>query len=292
MEDDGMPDIWFPHLGIELRNVPRVFLSIFGFDIYWYAVCIIAGVVAALKLAQWYAGKTGQKKEDYVDILLLGLVLAFIGLRIYYVVFTWTWAEFMENPLRVFNFREGGLAIYGGILGAFLAGYIMSRYKKIPFTTIFDTCAPSLPLGQAIGRWGNFFNREAFGGYTDNIFAMRLLPAQVNGEIPASLLVRAYTIEGVSYIQVHPTFFYESMWNFALMGLLIWYRPHKKFPGEVMLLYMLGYGIGRFFIEGMRVDQLIFFNTGLPASQLMSVAFVLFAVVMVAVGRVRARGEK
>jgi len=178
-----------------------------------------------------------------------------------------------------FDIRGGGLAIYGGILGALLAGYIISRRKKIPITTITDTAGPSLALGQAIGRIGNFFNREAFGGYTDNLFAMRIRVDQAMYTTP-ELVERVYTFQGVDYMQVHPTFLYESIFNFVLFAALVLYRPHRRFNGEMIFLYMLGYGAARFFIEGLRTDQLMLFGTGFPVSQVVSVLFVLFAAVM------------
>ncbi|MCL2708810.1 MAG: prolipoprotein diacylglyceryl transferase, partial [Defluviitaleaceae bacterium] len=204
----------------------------------------------------------------------------------YFVVFSWD--QYKSNPLMILSFREGGLAIYGGILGALLSGFIFSKYKKIPISTLFDTCAPSLLIGQIIGRFGNFFNREAFGGFTENPFAMRLLSHQASGVTPG-LLRNSVVERGAEYVQVHPTFLYEASWNFILMIALILYRPHKKFAGEVMLLYMLGYGAARFFIEGLRTDQLIFFETGIPASQITSVAFVLIALTWIIIGRLRAR---
>jgi len=241
-------------------------------------VIIVLGIAAAAGIAFWYAHKTGQKVSDYMDLLLLGLVLAFIGLRTYYIIFNWEHFR-GRSFFTFFNLREGGLAIYGGIIGALLAGFIISRYKKIPINTITDTAGPSLALGQAIGRIGNFFNREAFGGYTDGLFAMRLRVDQVRYTTP-DLMERVYEFGGVEYLQVHPAFLYESVFNFMLVAALVIYRPYKRFDGEMILLYMLGYGIARFFIEGLRTDQLIFFGTGLPASQIVSVLFVIFAAVM------------
>ncbi|MCL2528040.1 MAG: prolipoprotein diacylglyceryl transferase [Defluviitaleaceae bacterium] len=277
------PDIWFPNLNIWFRNVPRYVISIAGLEIYWYAIWIVLGITSAALLAFWYANKTGQKVSDYMDLLILGIVLAFIGLRLYYLVFNWGSYRGRNFFVVFFRFREGGLAIYGGIIGALLAGYIISRRKKIPIATITDTAGPSLALGQAIGRIGNFFNREAFGGYTDNIFAMRIRVDQAMYTTP-ELMERVYTFAGVDYIQVHPTFLYEAVFNFILVTALVLYRPHKRFAGEMIFLYMLGYGAARFFIEGLRTDQLIFWGTGLPASQIVSVLFVVVAGVMLFLG--------
>jgi len=272
------PDIWFPNLNIWFQNVPRYAINMGPVQIYWYAVMIVLGITCAALIAFWYAHKTGQKVSDYMDLLILGIVLAFIGLRVYYIIFNLD--HFRGRPFSsFFDIREGGLAIYGGIIGALLAGYIISRYKKIPITTITDTAGPSLALGQAIGRFGNFFNREAFGDYTDNLFAMRIRVDQAMYTTP-DLLERAYTFGGVSYMQVHPTFLYEAMFNFLLVAALVVYRPYKRFDGEMIFLYMLGYGAARFFIEGLRTDQLIFFGTGLAASQIVSVLFIIIAAAM------------
>ena len=272
------PDIWFPNLNIWFQNVPQHIISIGPFQIYWYALMIVLGITCAALLAFWYARKTGQKVSDYMDLLILGVVLAFIGLRTYYVIFNFD--QFRGGPVSaVFDIRQGGLAIYGGIIGALLAGYIISRVKKIPITTITDTAGPSLALGQAIGRFGNFFNREAFGGYTNGLFAMRIQVDQAMYTTP-ELLERVYTFGGVDYMQVHPTFFYEAVFCFLLVTALVVYRPYKRFDGEMIFLYMLGYGAARFFIEGLRTDQLIFFGTGLAASQIVSVLFVVIAAFM------------
>ena len=283
------PDIWFPNLGIYFENVPRVAFSVFGFDIYIYALCIVAGIAAAYFLAVWYAKRTKQKWEDYLDLLMLGVPMAVLGLRLYFMAFNWDMYRDRNFFLALVDIRGGGLAIYGGIIGAILAGVIMSIKKGIPFTTFADTCAPSLLIGQVIGRFGNFFNREAFGGYTNNLFAMRI-------QVDQALLPSADVLEtaglfahGVEYLQVHPTFLYEAFFNLLLMFALIIYRPHKKFNGEVLLLYMLGYGVIRFFVEALRTDQLMFMNTGIPASQLMSIVFVAVALFLIVAGRLRAK---
>jgi len=287
--DHIIPDIWFPNLGIYFERIPQILFSPFGFDIYWYAIFIVAGIAAAYFLAVWYAKRTRQKVDDYTDLLMLGVVMAVIGLRTYYLVFNWDLYRGQPFFRTIFNLRGGGLAIYGGIIGALLAGVVMSMVKKIPFTTFADTCAPSLLLGQVIGRFGNFFNREAFGGYTDNLFAMRIRLDQVHGSIPYDLRQTAITVQGIQYLQVHPTFLYEAFFNLLLMIFIIIYRPHKRFEGECILLYLLGYGVIRFFVEGLRTDQLMFFDTGWPASQLVSIVFAVFSLAAIVVGHVNAK---
>ena len=266
-----MPDIYFPNLGIALNNVNRVAISIFGFDIYWYAIFIILGILAGYGTALMEAKRTGQRQDDYNDLLVAGTISAVIGLRLFFVAFNWD--LYRHDPIRIITgFRDGGLAIFGGIIASIIVVYLFSKKRGLNFWTILDTCAPSFAIGQVIGRWGNFFNLEAFGGYTDNLFAMRLLRDQIRIYVPPELLTDAL------YIQVHPTFLYEAMWNLAVFILLTLYRPRKKFDGEVFWLYLLGYGLGRFFIEGLRVDQLLMGE--LPVSQLM--AAIIFTVAVVA----------
>jgi len=286
--DHIIPEIWFPNLGIYFERVPQHIFTIGNFSIYWYAVCIVLGIASAYALAAFTAKRSGQKPDDYTDILMLGVPMAFLGLRLYYMAFNWDLFRGQNFFVALIDIRGGGLAIYGGIIGAILAGVIMCAKKKISFRLVADTCAPSLLLGQVIGRFGNFFNREAFGGYTNNLFAMRIQEAQARGVIPQELLDNAILYRGMSYLQVHPTFLYEAGLNLILMIALILYRPYKKFDGEVMLMYFLGYGIIRFFVEGLRTDQLILWNTGLPVSQVVSVLFGVIALGLIVFGRLKA----
>ena len=298
--DNITPDIWFPNLGIFLENVPQFFVgndpdssliyfSGFPTNIYIYAVCIILGITTAALLAFWYAKKSGQKVEDYVDLLIVGVILAFIGLRTYFMVFNWDIYRGQNFFVAFFNIRGGGLAIYGGIIGAAVAAAIIGAKKNIPFSVMADTGAPSMLLGQAIGRWGNFFNREAFGGYTDSLFAMRIRVDQAHYITQELLDTAVVTAGGVDYFQVHPTFLYESVFNFLLMIGLIIYRPHKKFNGEIVLLYFLGYGIIRFLVEGLRTDQMIFMNTGLPLNRITAILFAITSAGLIIAGHMRTR---
>ncbi|MCL1884588.1 MAG: prolipoprotein diacylglyceryl transferase [Defluviitaleaceae bacterium] len=289
--DNITPDIWFPNLRVYFENVPRVLFSPFGFDIYIYAVLIVFGIILAYYLAIWWVKKSGQKVEDYNDLLLLGLPLALIGLRTYYLAFNWDNYS-GQNFFRVFfQIRDGGLAIYGGIISSAIAAAIISMRRNIPFSLMADTAAPSMLLGQVIGRFGNFFNREAFGGYTDNIFAMRIRVDQARGSatITDEMWENVVYIHGAEYFQVHPTFLYEAAFNLLLMLALILYRPHRKFDGEIVLLYFLGYGIIRFFVEGLRTDQMMFLNTSLPLNQLMAVLFAVISTALIIAGHMRVR---
>ncbi len=271
----NMPEIWFPHLGIEIKQLSRVIFQIFGYDIYWYGVIIGSGVLIALALAVQEAKRTQQNPENYVDIALFGVIFSVIGARLYYVIFSWKF--YVNEPLKIFALREGGLAIYGGIIAGIITVIVYTKIKNLNFWLVADTAAPSLLLGQIIGRWGNFFNREAFGGYTDNIFAMRYLKEQVHNIAP-SVLEKVVIVNGVEYIQVHPTFLYESMWNMGVFVLLFILKKKKKFDGEIFGLYLLGYACGRVWIEGLRTDQLKIAN--IAVSQLLSALLIVGAVVL------------
>lgn len=288
------PDIWFPNLNIYFQNVPQHLFSIFGVDIYLYAVAIVIGITAAFFMGIWYVKRSGQKVDDYIDLMLLGLPLAVIGLRVYYLAFNW--GSYRGQPLlRTFiDFRGGGLAIYGGIIGAALAAAIVGARKNIPFATMADTGAPSMLLGQVIGRWGNFFNREAFGGFTDGLFAMRLRADQVpmGRHVTQDILDNIQYHSDVAYYQVHPTFLYESFFNLLLMIALLIYRPRKKFNGEIVLLYFMGYGIIRFFVESLRTDQMMFLNTGIPLNRLVGAGFAIVSAILIVLGHIRARSER
>lgn len=269
-------DIAFPHLNIYLDNVPKTF-SVFGFPIAYYGLIIGIAVLFGVLLAVHEAKVTGQDPDLYWDFALYAIVFSIIGARVYYVVFSWD--NYKDDLLSIFNTRGGGLAIYGAVIAAFLTAFIYCRIKKVPFLRLCDTGVVGLILGQVIGRWGNFMNREAFGEYTDNLFAMRL-PIEAVRQHEITETMWAHVTEGVNYIQVHPTFLYESMWNLALLCLLLLYRKHKKFEGEIAILYFGGYGLGRCMIEGLRTDQLLLPHTSLAVSQILAGVLVVFAIVV------------
>ena len=212
-----------------------------------------------------------------------------IGARIYYVAFAWDY--YKDNLLSVFNIRQGGLAIYGGVLAGILTVYIMCRIKKISFLQFTDLAAPGLLVGQILGRWGNFFNREAFGQYTDGLFAMELPLNAIRSmdDVTQEMLAHARVVDGVSYIQVHPTFLYESLWNLAVLVFILLMTKHKKFHGEFFCFYLFFYGMGRFWIEGLRTDQLKMWITGFPVSQALAVVLMAISAVLFVV---RYRSEK
>ena len=272
-------EINFPNLGIYLDHVGKN-ISIFGFSIAYYGIVIVTGMMIAIWIAQREAKRTGQNPEQYLDLAMIGIAAGILGARIYYVVFAWDY--YKDDLLSIFNIRQGGLAIYGGIIGACIAVVIYSRKKKQSFGLLMDTASMSIVFGQIMGRWGHFFIREAFGDYTNNLFAMQLPVSAVRAnEITQKMWDHVVTVNGVEYIQVHPTFLYESLWNVGVLLFLFWFRKRKKFNGEVFLMYLIGYGLGRIWIEGLRTDQLLLPVVGLPVSQLLSGCLVAGCTILV-----------
>ena len=268
-------DVSFVHLGITIEHL-RNSISIGGFEIAFYGIIIGIGMLAGLYMAQKDARRRGQDPELYLDFALYAIIFSIIGARLYYVIFDWE--LYKDNPIEIFNLRGGGLAIYGGIIGAVLTLIVFTKVRKVSFFSMADTGCIGLITGQIIGRWGNFFNCEAFGGYTDSLLAMRLKMSLVNPSMISQELLDHRIVEnGVEYIQVHPTFLYESVWNLGVLAFLLWYRKRKQFDGEILWMYLLGYGLGRAWIEGLRTDQLLFFGTGIPVSQALSMVLVAAA---------------
>ncbi|MCR4791129.1 MAG: prolipoprotein diacylglyceryl transferase [Lachnospiraceae bacterium] len=270
-------DISFPHLHLYLHNVPQG-INVFGFEIKLYAIAVVLGMFAGGSLAAWIAKREGWSKEIIWDFFYYGVFFGVLGARIYYVIFSWDY--YKNDFIQVFNIRQGGLAIYGGVIAAFLTVFIYCRVKKLSGLRLLDTCVPGLILGQAIGRWGNFFNREVFGEYTDNVLAMRLpISAVRTRDISEGLM--AHIGEGENFIQVHPTFLYESLWNIGVVVLLVCFGQSKlrRFYGEIALLYMAGYGLGRFWIEGIRTDTLFIPGTTLAVSQVLALVMLVGSII-------------
>lgn len=300
----------FPNLGIEFNNLPRGF-EVGSFRIAFYGLIIAIGMVAGIVFACKRAKKQGQNPDVYLDLALWAIPLCVIGARLYSVAFEWDY--YKDNLSQIFNLRNGGLAIYGGIIVAFTTAVIYCRIRKYNFALVADTGVPSLILGQIIGRWGNFFNREAFGKFTDSIFAMQIdvtdggLSSYFKPSYPAELVASAYEgkpdalanimeirnnvvtlADGHQYVQVQPTFLYESLWNVLILALMLFATKRKKFNGEIMLLYLSGYAFGRFFIEGLRTDQLFLWNSGLAVSQLLSAILFICSTTILLILRHRA----
>ena len=286
----GDMDIAFPNLGIYLRNVPKT-IMIGNFGIALYGIVIGLGMILGLTLASRVAKKTGQDPDVIWDLAAPLLIFGIMGARLYYVIFMWDY--YKNDPIQILNLRGGGLAIYGGIIAGVLTLYIYCKVRKQKFTLILDTVIYGLLVGQIMGRWGNFFNREVFGEYTNNLLAMRI-PVSMVRERAISPTIAAHMTEGTNYIQVHPTFLYEGMWNLAILVLLLLYLKHKKFDGEIALLYFAGYGIGRAWIESIRTDQLYITGTTIPVSLVLGLAMAAAAITadLVIRYRLRKQGDK
>lgn len=253
--------ISFPGLGLSF-NPSRVAFSIGSKPIYWYGIIIAAGFLLAVYYAMRRADQFGLTQDNIIDMLICAVPLAIIGARAYYCLFSWN--LYKDDPIRVLYIWEGGLAIYGGVIGAVIGLFLYTKVKKVKTSALLDIGGLGLLIGQSIGRWGNFMNREAFGAQTDSFLRMGLTDA--NG----------------ATIYVHPTFLYESVWNAIGLLLLHFYSKRRKFDGQIFLMYLGWYGLGRMFIEGLRTDSLYVGASNLRVSQLLAgicfLAVVIFLV--------------
>ncbi len=236
-----MNTVTFPNLGLSFQ-VNKIAFSIGAIQVHWYALIILTGVILGFLYASIFAKREKLDVDCLYDVLLWGLPTALIFARLYYVIFNFS--VFQNNLGSVFHIWEGGLAIYGGIIGAAISTYIYARVKKIPVLQLFDMGAFGLIVGQSVGRWGNFVNEEAYGSVTNSLFAMT-----------SDQIQREMSLFGAN-VAVHPTFLYESVWNLVGAVLLGLFHKHKKHHGQVFFLYLTWYGIGRFFVEGLRMDSL------------------------------------
>ena len=280
--------VQFPGLGLSFE-LDRVAFSIGGMNIYWYGVCIAVGMCLALVFAFRHSVEFGVDADAMVDVILIGVVMGILCARLYYVALSPYQYHSLKDVLAI---RDGGLAIYGGIIGAFLFGGLACKWRKVPVLPMFDLAAMGFLIGQGCGRWGNFFNREAFGDYTNSLFAMAIptdyyvgkgtLTGMINsGIITSEMANHMQVYDGMQWITVHPTFLYESVWNLILLIVIFIYRKHKKFDGEIFLMYLWGYGLGRVWIEGLRSDSLMlpFFN--MKVSQMIAAICVLACSVLI-----------
>lgn len=267
--------IRFPHLGWEFYVGKGI--TIGNFTIAYYGIVIAVGMLLAMWMAQREAKRTGQDLDHYTDLSFIAIFFGILGARIYYVIFEW---DYYSNHLKdIVNLRKGGLAIYGGIILGVVAVLIYTRIKHLNPWLVLDTVLLVVPIGQLFGRWGNFFNREAYGTYTDSLLAMQI-PVSEAQVVTPELMEHSVTIFGEAFIQVHPTFLYESLWNLGVFLLLMLYRKHRKAYGEIVALYLIGYGLGRTWIEGLRMDSLMLGNTGIRVSQALSIALVLAGIII------------
>ncbi len=283
------PDIWFYNLGIKFNSISNVAFSIGGFDVYCYGICIALALLAGYLTVIMQAKSTGQNPDLYNDFVFPGVIVSLCGARLGYLIF-----DENSSVLDFFGFRNGGLQIYGGILAGALTVFIFTRIKKISFLTFADTCVRGLAIGQAIGRWGNFFNREAFGKAAEGLFAMRLKVSQIKsvgtvikeGEsvIYNGSVLPVIDYNGTEYVQVHPTFLYESLWSlglFVVLTLILKFGGKRK--GVLSAVYLIGYGAGRFWIEALRTDQLKFM--GIPVSMAISAVMISAGAVILIISR-------
>lgn len=225
--------IGFPGLGLEF-DISRVAFSVFGKPIYWYALCILSGYLLGMAFVCATCKKRGVDSENVIDICLWGLIFGIIGARIYYCIFDW---KSIDGFWGIFKIWEGGIAIYGALIGAIATVLVYCRIKKLNTLNVLDVCVPGVFIGQILGRWGNFFNAEVYGRETDTFLRM--------------------TINGGN--GVHPLFLYEGLWNLLGLVLLLTFRHRKKADGQVFSFYIFWYGLGRLFLEGMRQSEYILY---------------------------------
>ena len=299
-----MNGIFFPGLGIKFGYVPSSF-TIFGLEIKLYAVVIAIGFILALLVSSREAKLSGQSEETYLDFFLWLIVPAIVGARVYYVIFSWDeyfvkgkgfWKTFVD----VINIRQGGLAIYGGLIAGVTVAFIFNKVRKLSLPLMGDTVCMGVLIGQILGRWGNFFNREAFGEFT-NSFIRMAIPVDYfledgsfdnyleSGIINEKMLLNPEMVNGKGCITVYPTFLLEGLWNLAILILIFCYRRYKKFDGELSLMYIMGYGAGRFVVESLRTDSLM--AGSFKVSQLIALICFIGAFIILIWNRIRiARG--
>lgn len=238
-----MQSISFPALNLNLQ-INRVAFELFGIKIYWYAIFIVLAIVLAIFFFKKDDGKYGIKFENILEAAIFVIPIAIVCARIYYIVFNLNY--YVQNPIKMFDLRNGGLAIYGGIIGGVITIYIYCKKKKIKFISFLDYIIPYLALGQAIGRWGNFVNVEAYGTQTTSFFRMGIF-------------------KEATYMEVHPTFLYESIIDFAIFIILYLFRNSKRLEGKITYIYLIIYCFFRFFIEQLRTDSLMLGNIRVSA---------------------------
>lgn len=276
-------EIVFPHLGLDF-HVDSTAFTIFGIDIQWYGLIITTGLILALIFALRNMRRIGIDPDRAVDGVIGGIIGGIIGARTYYVAFNWS--EYAGNWKSILNTREGGLAIYGGVIGAFLAGAVVCKIRKVRLLPMMDICGTGFLLGQGIGRWGNFTNQEAFGANTDSIFGM-------SGGRIQKWIAANYTSDILNpEYPVHPCFLYESVWcltGFVILAIVL--KKFRKFDGQNFLLYLAWYGTGRFFIEGLRTDSLMIGM--LRVSQVLAAVCVIVSVILLVIisGKIKRMGS-
>jgi len=273
--------IRFPGLDLVLSYVPRSF-QVFGMEFTIYGVLIAIGALLGMGLVTLEAKRSGEDQNKYLDMTIISLLFSVVGSRLFYVAFSWE--LYKGNLNEILDFRNGGYAFYGGLLAGCCAAAVFCKLAKMSFWRAADIASLGILLGQIIGRWGNFFNRESFGEYADFPWVMQLpLSAVRSGEVSGNMRDNLLTVDGISYIQVQPVFLYESLWCLILLLLLLALRRKKRFEGELFMIYLAGYGLGRFFFEWLRTDKLYIPGTKLGISLIISAALFIICTPVVIV---------
>ena len=277
----------FPNLGLEFEYVP-VSVRVFGFEITFFGILLAIVMLLGMAFVVLEAKRKKQDVNLYLGMMISGLAGGFIGARFFYVLLSWS--VYKTDIMKVFDTRSGGMVFYGGLLGGVLASAVFCHMKKAAFMEMADIAVKGLLIGQIIGRWGNFFNRESFGEYTSNALTMQLLLSNVRaGEVTPWMRENLVTIDNVSYIQATPLFLYESIWCLLLLLLLFVWNRRKLFAGEIFMRYLAGYGFGRFFIEWIRTDKMFLPGTDIAINQAISAGLFLVFTVVVIIKRIMAK---
>lgn len=269
----------FPGLGINDLPIDRIAFSIGSFNVYWYGILIATGLLLAVLYGYFNAHRYDVDRNKLIDCIIVGIITAIIGARTYYVIFRWEY--FSAHPSEIIDIRDGGIAIYGAIIGALIGGLIMAKIRKMKFLPVLDVTMTGFFIGQAIGRWGNFFNQEAFGVETDSIFRMVSENTVIDGNVVA----------------VHPCFLYESVWcALGFLFLFLFNRWYQRYHGQVFYLYLVWYGFERMIVEGLRTDSLYLpfqvFGCDVRVSQALSAALFLLGIILLIVNRRKNDGMK
>jgi len=282
-----METITFPGIGFDI-NVNRVLISIGGFEIYWYSILITLGLLGAVLFAWFHAKKLGVDRDNLLDCAIVGIIGGIVGARLFYILFSSDLKYYLEDPVRIIRIRDGGLAIYGGVIGGLGLGALVAKIRKTKILPVLDLAAMGFLIGQAVGRWGNFFNQEAFGTNTDAPWGMLL-----SKERQQALYFEMSGIPGFSLAEpVHPCFLYESLWCLLGFGLLfLVMKKFRKFDGQLLFMYMGWYGLGRVFIEGLRTDSLML-TENIRVSQFLSGLLIAASAALLIIGFVRAKNKK
>lgn len=286
--------VQFPKLGLEFTFKNQVMIGSFG--IAYYGILITIGLVLAVVYAYYQFPKVGVDRDKAIDVIICGMIGGALGARIYYVAFSWenygldfsNGSAFWSSIYKIINIRDGGLAIYGGLIGALLVGCLIAKWRKVKIKPLLDVAGVGFLIGQSIGRWGNFFNVEAFGSNTN-------MPWGMTGPAIKSYLsskVEYFAQQGITIdpmTPVHPCFLYESIWCLIGFILLALYMKHRKFDGEVFLMYLGYYGLGRFIIEGFRTDSLMMFN--FRVSQMLALVLFIVSVIIIIIVRIKIKNS-